>query len=44
MLLIADVLGRVIAPPGEVQAGLVVAFVGAPMLISLVLRRRQVVL
>lgn len=44
VLLIADVLGRVIAPPGEVQAGLVVAFVGAPMLISLVLRRRQVVL
>lgn len=44
VLLIADVLGRVIAPPGEVQAGLVVAFVGAPMLISLVLRRRQVTL
>jgi iron complex transport system permease protein len=44
LLLVADVLGRVIAPPGEVQAGLVVAFVGAPMLISLVLRRRQVTL
>ena len=44
VLLVADVLGRVIAPPGEVQAGLVVAFVGAPMLISLVLRRRQVAL
>jgi iron complex transport system permease protein len=44
VLLIADVLGRVIAPPGEVQAGLVVAFVGAPMLIWLVLRSRQVAL
>jgi iron complex transport system permease protein len=42
ILLIADVLGRVIAPPGEVQAGVVVAFVGAPVLIALVLRRRQV--
>ncbi|TDN93086.1 iron chelate uptake ABC transporter family permease subunit [Microbacterium sp. BK668] len=44
VLLVSDVLGRVIALPGEVQAGLVVAFVGAPVLISLVLRRRQVVL
>lgn len=44
VLLAADVLGRVIAPPGEVQAGLVVAFVGAPVLISLVLRRGRVTL
>lgn len=44
LLLAADVIGRVIAPPGEVQAGLVVAFLGAPMLIWLVLRRRRVVL
>ncbi|QIG40806.1 iron chelate uptake ABC transporter family permease subunit [Microbacterium sp. 4R-513] len=44
VLLVSDVLGRVIALPGEVQAGLVVSFVGAPVLISLVLRRRQVVL
>ncbi|SBS73906.1 iron ABC transporter permease [uncultured Microbacterium sp.] len=42
VLLAADVLGRVIAPPGEIQAGLVVAFVGAPVLISLVLRRGRV--
>lgn len=42
VLLAADVLGRVIAPPGELQAGLVVAFVGAPVLISLVLRRGRV--
>nr|BFF11527.1 iron chelate uptake ABC transporter family permease subunit [Microbacterium flavescens] len=44
VLLVADVLGRVIALPGEVQAGLVVAFVGAPVLISLVLRRGRVTL
>lgn len=44
VLVAADVLGRVIALPGEVQAGLVVAFVGAPVLISLVLRRRSVAL
>lgn len=44
VLLLADVIGRVIALPGEVQAGIVVAFLGAPVLISLVLRRRQVVL
>ncbi len=43
VLVAADVIGRVIAP-GEVQAGLVVAFVGAPMLIFLVLRRGRVVL
>lgn len=44
LLLLSDVTGRVIALPGEVQAGIVVAFVGAPVLISLVLRRRQVTL
>ena len=44
LLVFADVVGRVIAPPGEVQAGLVVAFVGAPMLIWLVSRRGRVVL
>lgn len=42
LLLIADVVGRVIAPPGEVQAGVVVAFVGAPVLIALVLRGKRV--
>jgi iron complex transport system permease protein len=44
VLLVADVLGRIIAPPGEVQAGVVVAFVGAPVLIALVLRKKQVAL
>jgi iron complex transport system permease protein len=44
VLLLADVLGRIIVLPGELQAGIVVAFVGAPVLIALVLRRRQVAL
>ncbi|TFV82338.1 iron ABC transporter permease [Microbacterium sp. dk485] len=44
LLVLADIVGRVIAPPGEIQAGLVVAFLGAPVLIALVLRRRQVAL
>lgn len=42
LLLAADVVGRVVAPPGEVEAGLVVAFVGAPMMIALVRRSRVV--
>lgn len=41
MLLAADIVGRVIARPGEVHVGIVTAFVGAPFLIWLV-RRRQV--
>jgi iron complex transport system permease protein len=44
VLLLADIVGRVIAPPGEVQAGVVVAFIGAPVLIALVLRPRQATL
>jgi len=40
LLLAADVLGRVIARPGEIEAGLVVAFLGAPVLIALVRRTK----
>lgn len=40
LLLGADVLGRVIAPPGEVQVGIVTAFLGAPFFIALVRRRK----
>lgn len=42
LLLAADVLGRVIARPGEIEAGLVVAFLGAPVLIALVRRAKPV--
>jgi iron complex transport system permease protein len=40
LLLGADVIGRVVAPPGEVQVGIVTAFVGAPFFIALVRRRK----
>lgn len=40
LLLGSDVLGRVVAPPGEVQVGIVMAFVGAPFLIALMRRRK----
>ena len=42
LLLAADVIGRVISRPQEFQAGLVVAFLGAPVLIWLVRRERSV--
>lgn len=38
LLLTADVLGRLVAQPGEIQAGLVVAFLGAPVMVALVRR------
>ncbi|MFG3436995.1 FecCD family ABC transporter permease [Nonomuraea sp. NPDC047897] len=40
LLLTADVVGRVVAPPIEVQAGLLVAFVGGPFFVVLARRRR----
>ena len=39
-LLGADVIGRIIAPPGEVQVGIVTAFLGAPFFIALVRRHK----
>jgi iron complex transport system permease protein len=42
LLLASDILGRLIARPGEVQAGVVTALVGAPFLVALVRRRRVV--
>lgn len=40
LLLAADILGRVLAPPGELQVGIVTAALGAPLFILLVRRRR----
>jgi len=40
MLITCDILGRVIAPPGELEVGIVTAFVGAPFFIALVRRRK----
>lgn len=41
VLLVSDVIGRVVAPPAEVHAGVITALLGAPVLIALV--RRKVV-
>jgi iron complex transport system permease protein len=40
LLLLADVLGRVIARPGEVQVGVLTAIIGAPVFVALARRRR----
>ncbi|WP_447035131.1 FecCD family ABC transporter permease [Streptomyces sp. DSM 118878] len=40
LLLTADIVGRVIAPPGEVQAGIVTAAIGAIPFVLLVRRRK----
>lgn len=40
LVLIADILGRVVLRSGEVPMGIVTAFVGAPVLIILVRRKR----
>ncbi len=40
LVLSADVLGRVIGRPGEVEVGIVTAVIGAPVLIALVRRRK----
>jgi iron complex transport system permease protein len=40
LLLLADILGRVVARPGELQVGIVTAVIGAPFFIALVRRRK----
>lgn len=40
LLLAADVVGRIVVPPGELPAGIVTAFIGAPVLIWLVRRTK----
>ncbi|MFF7291110.1 FecCD family ABC transporter permease [Microbacterium sp. NPDC008134] len=40
LVLVADVLGRVVAPPGEVGVGIMVAILGGPFFVALVRRRR----
>lgn len=40
LVLLADSLGRVVAPPGELEVGIVVSAIGAPLLIALVRSRR----
>jgi iron complex transport system permease protein len=40
LLLAADIVGRVIARPGEVQVGVMTAVIGAPFFIALIRRRK----
>lgn len=40
LLLLADIIGRVVARPGELQVGIVLAVIGGPFFIALVRRRR----
>ncbi|KHL13194.1 iron complex transport system permease protein [Mumia flava] len=42
LLLLSDTLGRVVSPPGELEAGIVVAIVGAPVLLAITRSRRLV--
>ncbi|MER7081245.1 iron complex transport system permease protein [Saccharopolyspora kobensis] len=42
LVLLADVLGRIVARPSEVQVGVMLAMVGAPFFIALVRRRKMV--
>ncbi|WP_242454202.1 FecCD family ABC transporter permease [Bailinhaonella thermotolerans] len=42
LLLVADVLGRVVARPGELEVGITLALIGAPFFIALVRRRKPV--
>lgn len=42
VLVLADVIGRVVSQPAELEAGIVVAFIGAPVMIAFVTRRRSV--
>ncbi|MGW6455795.1 FecCD family ABC transporter permease [Streptomyces sp. NPDC055078] len=39
MLLVSDVIGRVVFPPGEIPAGVMTALIGVPFLVALVRRR-----
>ncbi|WP_086826430.1 iron ABC transporter permease [Allokutzneria sp. NRRL B-24872] len=40
LLLASDILGRIVMRPSEIPVGVVTAFVGAPVLIALVLRKK----
>ncbi|WP_146167882.1 iron chelate uptake ABC transporter family permease subunit, partial [Micromonospora sp. MH33] len=42
LVLGADVAGRLVAPPGEIPAGIITALLGAPLL-ALLVRRAKVV-
>ncbi|MEV0612358.1 iron chelate uptake ABC transporter family permease subunit [Nonomuraea sp. NPDC050404] len=41
LLLVADMLGRVVVRPGELQAGIVTAVLGAPVFVAMIRRGKQ---
>lgn len=41
LLVLADTLGRVLGSPGEIEAGIITAFLGAPVLIAIARRTRM---
>ncbi|MGY5765513.1 FecCD family ABC transporter permease [Brachybacterium sp. DNPG3] len=42
LILVADVVGRVISPPEEVQVGVMTALIGVPVFVALIRTRKQV--
>jgi iron complex transport system permease protein len=42
LLLLGDVIGRMVARPGELEVGVVLALIGAPFFVALVRRRKPV--
>lgn len=44
LLLWADIIGRIIAPPGEIEVGIVVAFIGSPFFIYLIRKKKVIAL
>nr|WP_272493717.1 iron chelate uptake ABC transporter family permease subunit [Corynebacterium antarcticum] len=44
VLVVADIVGRTLVRPGELQVGIVLALIGAPFFIALVRRKRLVTL
>ena len=40
LLVAADILGRVVVRPVEIQAGILIALIGGPFFIAMVRRRR----
>lgn len=40
LLLVADVVGRLVLPPGEVPVGIMTALIGAPVFIAIIRRRK----
>lgn len=41
LVTLADVVGRIIVPPGEIEVGVMAAIIGAPVFIALVRRQRM---